>query len=137
MMFLKNKTIWSWLGMLAAGAALFVAFYGIQTEGLAWDKWEMKITILLIAGVVSELAYIFIPFDFMCLLPAFIYCGALVYVVNGTLLVSLDYIRQINWVNGNYSDCVLYLVFTLAACVITAIRCFMTLMKSDRKAVAA
>ena len=58
-MFLKNKTIWSWLGMLAAGAALFVAFYGIQTEGLAWDKWEMKITILLIAGVAGGAVFWF------------------------------------------------------------------------------
>lgn len=124
MKMLKEKKIWHWLGIPVAVCAAFVAIYGSGRAGLAWGLWDSKITVFLLLGVAAEIVTLFIPKDFLYLLPVFFYCAALVFVINGGILVILDYVRQITWVGGNYSDCLLYLAGTVIACVLTTVRCF-------------
>lgn len=106
-----------------------MAVVGFVERGLAWNHWDPIISVLLLLGAGGEVLCLLSCSDYLLLAPSFLYSAALAFVINGATLVVMDEIRGVKWVGGNSRLCILYLAFTLAACILTSIRCYMNCQK--------
>lgn len=130
---LKNKAAGSYLGLSAAVVALITAIVFLSTQATAAPLGHTGTTpgIALLVGAAASLIFFFVPVRFSALIQAAIYNSALYLVVVQLYFVFADVINHVTYAGGNAALCVLYMVGTFLACLLSVIACFFKQTQND------
>ncbi len=123
---MKNKSLGSWLCLIAAVLALITAvvFLNTQAEAAPLGHADSAPGFVLLLGAVAGLIFFLIPVRFAPLIEVLIYSIALRMVVVQLYFVFADIINKVTFAGGNAGLCVFYMAATFVVCLLTVIACF-------------
>lgn len=129
--FLKGKSVWDYISLAAIlPAAVMLVYYCIQSN--ADGCFELSIVLLLVVGIVLELGYFFVRFDFLPMLAAVMFGVAAGLMLYYALPTFSDIWNNVNFIGGNAGAYFAYLGILAATFAVSAVPCFLIGKKSEQ-----
>ena len=121
---LKNKTVWFYVGASSVIFALTTIIWGLVQPGFARKTFDTLVIVFLALGIAAEIANTFLNFKFMPIIPVLFYAAGFGCVAYHGAPIIMDVINKINFLDGNGTAVIGYIVCTALACVLSTLSCF-------------
>ncbi len=122
--------------MLSIPFAIVTIVSGIVAPGFAAKTFKTSIIIFLLLGILSKIATLVVDYKFAPCIPVLFFSIALALVAYYGAPIIMDMINKINFLNGDGSAVIVYIIFTSLACIASVVSCFAEHKKSEEKEVA-
>ena len=122
---MKKRTVAAYLSFLPALLAIAAVIYGESTLGFNDGTFALPIVIALASGVALTVVTFLAGWDFLPILTTAAYALGFGLTVSKAAPTLSDYFNGVNFMGGNLENCVVYIILTGLALVISMVLLFL------------
>ena len=120
----KKKTLWAFVGIVAAVLAVATIVAGLVAPGFAYSTFDTLLIVLLAVGAALGILSFVLPLDFLPLLTTAVFGCAFGRAIYRAAPVIADKANNISFQGGSFAMVVVYLTLIGVACLILIVSCF-------------